>query len=119
MSNLQSQLDEKTAAIREHVRKALGYATEGALNIVDRHRLDSEVEQLIEEFEESLICGETARAARNAPNASEAVALWRRHDMRLSENEFGRLMQEHHEVLEQIEQKMWDNAAQTKKAAKR
>jgi hypothetical protein len=105
MSDNLSGLSAKMIAIedkvREHVAKVLRYGN----NIVDRHRLDAEVGQLIEEFEEALVLSNDAVAACAAAVAGktgEAHTMWERNEERLSYGELGRLMMERHEIQKQM-----------------
>jgi hypothetical protein len=52
-------------------------------------RLEEDIEGMIEEHEEALVEGDT-------------IEEWQARDRRLAETEIGRLMQEHHEIAEQI-----------------
>jgi hypothetical protein len=88
---------------------------------MERHRLNAEVEDLIERFEEATVLGsdaEGARAFAEAGNMKGAVALWRHQDDRLCMTELGRLMTQRHELQEKLRDKSDDADAAPTQARK-
>jgi len=81
-------LSARTREIESVVAKAYGIDVHH-LDPAARRRLEDEVEALIEEHEEALHEGDT-------------VEEWRALDQRLAQTEIGRLLQERHEIAEQI-----------------
>jgi AAA+ superfamily predicted ATPase len=81
-------LSATTREIESVVAKAYGIDVDD-LDPSARRRLEDEVEALIEEHEEALHEGDT-------------VEEWRALDQRLAQTEVGRLLQERHEIAEQI-----------------
>jgi hypothetical protein len=81
-------LSAKTREIESVVAKAYGIDVDD-LDPSARRRLEDEVEALIEEHEEALHEGDT-------------VEEWRALDQRLSQTEIGRLLQQRHDLAEQI-----------------
>jgi len=83
------KLNAKTEEIERFVAKAYEIGDIGNLDPTAMQRLEIEVEQLIEQHADALLEGET-------------VEEWRAVDQRLAETEIGRLLQERHEIFEQI-----------------
>jgi hypothetical protein len=83
------KLNAKTGEIERFVAKAYEIGDIDDLDPPAMQRLEKEVEQLIEQHEDALLEGET-------------VEEWRALDQRLAETEIGRLLQERHEIFEQI-----------------
>jgi hypothetical protein len=86
---LHRRLDAKTEEIERVVAKAFGLGDVDKLDPSALRRLKKDVELIIEEHEEAILEGQT-------------VEEWEAPDQRLAATEIGRLMQEHHEIAEQI-----------------
>jgi hypothetical protein len=83
------KLNAKSEEIERFVAKAYKIGDIGNLDPTAMQRLEIEVEQLIERHADALLDGET-------------IEEWRALDQRLAETEIGRLLQERHEIFEQI-----------------
>ncbi len=86
---LRRQLNAKTREIEAYVAKALGLGDITALNPQTMRRLEEEVEQMIEQHDEAF-------------NQDKTFEQWQILDRRLNKTEVGRLLQERHEIAEQI-----------------
>jgi hypothetical protein len=86
--DLLRNLNAKTREIESVVAKAYGIGVYH-LDPSARRRLEDEVEALIDEHEETL-------------HEGDAIEEWRALDQRLAQTDIGRLLQERHQIAEQI-----------------
>jgi hypothetical protein len=94
---LRRSLNVKTREIECLVAKALEFGDINDLDPPTLHRLELEVEQLIEQHEGALLEGDT-------------IEEWDALDQRLAKTEIGRLLQERNEIAEQILDYLDDHA---------
>ena len=87
--DLVAKLREETQEIRKLVAIAYGWGDVASLGASKLQQLNSDVEEIIDQHEEALLEGETPQE-------------WHALDERLARTEIGRLLQERHEIEEQI-----------------
>ena len=88
-AELSNKLTAKEEEITRLVAAVLDYGDLSSLDVVRRHRLNEEVEALVEEFEEAL--------------TQEGDPLkWSAHEARLAKADLGSLMLERHEIGERL-----------------
>jgi hypothetical protein len=86
---LQAKLGDKTQEILKLVASSYGLGDVGALEPSKLQQLHEEIEEIIEQYDVALNEGETPEE-------------WRALDERLAKTEIGRLLQERHEIAEQL-----------------
>ena len=86
---LRAKLGDKTQEILKLVASSYGLGDVGSLKPSRLQQLQEEIEEIVEQHDEALNEGDTPEA-------------WRALDERLSRTEIGRLLQERHEIAEQI-----------------
>jgi hypothetical protein len=89
ISALQRKLGDKTQEILKLVANSYGLGDVASLDASQLQRLNEEIDDIIDQHEETLLEGDT-------------VEEWRALDERLARTEIGRLLQERHEISEQI-----------------
>jgi hypothetical protein len=89
ISALQTKLEDKTQEILKLVANTYGVEDVASLDASQWQRLNEEIEELIDQYDEALI-------------ESDSPEAWRALDERLAETKIGRLLQERHEIAEQI-----------------
>ena len=89
ISALSAKLRDKTQEILKFVAKTYGLGDVASLEANKLQQLKSEVDEVIDQYEEALLEGDTPEE-------------WRALDERLAQTAIGRLLQEHHEINEQI-----------------
>ena len=86
---LQAKLGDKTQEILKLVASSCGLGDVGSLEPSKLQQLHEEIEEIVEQHDEALNEGDTPEE-------------WRALDERLSRTEIGRLLQERHEIAEQL-----------------
>ncbi|WLA62360.1 hypothetical protein [Bradyrhizobium diazoefficiens] len=86
---LRTKLEDKTQEILKLVASSYGLGDIGSLEECKLQHLHEEIEEIIDQHDEALMEGDTPEE-------------WRALDGRLAKTELGRLLQERHEVAEQI-----------------
>jgi hypothetical protein len=89
ISALQTKLKDKRLEILKLVANAYGVEDVASLDASRWQRLNEEIEELIDQYDEALI-------------ESDSPEAWRALDERLGQTKIGRLLQERHEIAEQI-----------------
>jgi hypothetical protein len=89
ISALQRKLGDKTQEILKLVANSYGVGDVASLDASQLQRLNEEIEEIIDQYDEALLEGDSPEA-------------WRALDERLARTEIGRLLQERHEISEQI-----------------
>jgi predicted Zn-dependent peptidase len=89
LTELHAKLRSKTREILTLVANSYGLGAVSSLEPSRLEQLNEEVEEIIEQHDEALNEGETSEE-------------WRALDERLARTEIGRLLQERHEIAEQI-----------------
>ena len=89
LTELHAKLRSKTREILTLVANSYGLGAVSSLEPSSLEQLNEEVDEIIEQHDEALNEGETSEE-------------WRALDERLAATEIGRLLQERHEIAEQI-----------------
>jgi hypothetical protein len=96
ISALGRKLEGKTQEILKLVAKSYGLGDVASLDTNKLQQLNGEIAEIIDQHEEALIEGDSPEA-------------WRALDERLAQTEIGRLLQERHQISEQIEDLLDDD----------
>jgi hypothetical protein len=96
ISALGRKLEGKTQEILKLVAKSYGLGDVASLDTNKLQQLNGEIAEIIDQHEEALIEGDNPEA-------------WRALDERLAQTEIGRLLQERHQISEQIEDLLDDD----------